>query len=385
MTGFGKGRSDSRCKFRTLATRLRPAEVVYNRDTLNPELKRILQNSPIVPSMSPLGRDKGEYNYIKTVPLLEKYFGTATEKWPDSIRHAKTSGWHSTISALGILMAYLEEVLQAKQILNTSEYEVFDVDTSLRSTMTLDSQALQHLEVLEVQGRSKNLIEGSLLHYLDKTMTPFGKREIKRWLCAPLYEKKDIELRLDAVGDLVVNKELLNCIRRDLQKLPDLEKKISRLYTYGIKQEKSPILFENLNVKKLVNLKEVLNALEQVEVLYKNILRRNKSIASARLKSLTTFTDDGGIVPLFSDKIKIFNGILDWNKLGKGAESDQLPEPNGGVDQDYDQANETIKEIKRKLDEELVKWQEFFKDRSICYVHKKEVTAQLHSRGTSWK
>lgn len=361
-----------------MATRLRPVEVVYNRETLRSEVKKILQNSPVVPAFSPLSRDQGEYNYIKTVPLLEKYFGTDKENWPEGIKRAKANSWQNAISALGIIIAYLEEALLASQTLTTSEYEIFDMDTSIRSTMTIDSQALQHLEILEVQGRSKNLVEGSLLHYLDKTATPFGKREMKRWLCVPLYDIKDIEVRQDAVADLIQNKELLNSIRRNLQKLPDLEKKLTRLYTYSIKQEKSPILFENMNVKKLLNLKETLNGLEQVITLYSQIGTHKSKITSARLRALTNFTtSEGGIVPEFSDKVTQFKEIIDWNKLGKGPEGDQLPEPNGGVDEVYDEAKESIKKIKGQLNDELKKWQEFFEDEAICYVHKKEVNLSL--------
>ena len=364
-----------------MATRLRPVEVIYNRDTFKGELKKILQNSPIVPEFSPLNKDRGECNYIKSIPLLEKYYGPNKEKWPESIKQTKANNHQHAISALGIVISYLEDTLLAKQTLSTSEYEAFDMDTSLKYNMTIDSQALEHLEVLEVQGRYKCLVEGSLLHYLDKTMTPFGKREMRRWLCAPLYNVKNIEIRQDVVTDLIKNKDLLNSIRKDLQKLPDLEKKISRLYTYSVKQEKSPILFENMNVKKLLNLKEVLNGLEQTEILYRNITKYRSKITSTRLKALTQYTDNEGIVPVFSDKIKIFKGIIDWSKLGKGIESEQLPEPNGGVDEEYDEAKRAIKVIKDKLNDELEKWQELFDDKSICYVHKKEVHCGLNSRG----
>ena len=109
--------------------------------------------------------------------------------------------------------------MQAQQVITTSEYEIFDLDTSLLFTMTMDSQALQHLEILEVQGRTKNMVEGSLLHFLDRTKTPFGKREMKRWLCAPLYDIEDITNRQDAIEDLIKIPELLNLLRTNLQKV----------------------------------------------------------------------------------------------------------------------------------------------------------------------
>ncbi len=152
--------------------------------------------------------------------MLEKYLGTDSAKWPQALARSKSNMWQHAISALGIAAAYLEDCLLANQVITTAEYEIFDVDTSLLFTMTLDSQALQHLEILEVAGRVKNLHEGSLLHYIDRTQTPFGKRELKRWLCAPLFDIAEINNRLDAIDDLMKNKDVLNLLRDRLRNVP---------------------------------------------------------------------------------------------------------------------------------------------------------------------
>ena len=68
--------------------------------------------------------------------------------------------------------------------------------------MVLDSQALQHLEIVESAAGTK---EGSLLSFVDHCMTPFGKRELKRWLMAPLTDLKHIKQRQMAVTDLLQN------------------------------------------------------------------------------------------------------------------------------------------------------------------------------------
>ena len=55
--------------------------------------------------------------------------------------------------------------------------------------MVIDAQAIEHLELLEVPGRSKNLREGSFLNYISKGCeTSFGKRLLKRWVVAPLKD-----------------------------------------------------------------------------------------------------------------------------------------------------------------------------------------------------
>lgn len=56
--------------------------------------------------------------------------------------------------------------------------------------MVLDSQCLQHLEIVESLNGEK---EGSLLNFIDHCMTPFGKRELKRWILSPLMDIQKIK------------------------------------------------------------------------------------------------------------------------------------------------------------------------------------------------
>lgn len=44
--------------------------------------------------------------------------------------------------------------------------------------------------------------EGTLLKYLDHTITPFGKRLMRKWVCAPLIDIAAINQRLDALEDI---------------------------------------------------------------------------------------------------------------------------------------------------------------------------------------
>lgn len=65
--------------------------------------------------------------------------------------------------------------------------------------MQLDGAALANLEVLEnsdTGGRA-----GTLIRALDTTVTTFGRRRFRQWLCAPLLRPQDIEDRCVAVAD----------------------------------------------------------------------------------------------------------------------------------------------------------------------------------------
>jgi DNA mismatch repair ATPase MutS len=62
--------------------------------------------------------------------------------------------------------------------------------------MELNGAALEGLEILE---NALGGTQGSLLGLLDHCCTPFGRRRLRRWLTRPLYRKRDIERRQDAV------------------------------------------------------------------------------------------------------------------------------------------------------------------------------------------
>lgn len=93
--------------------------------------------------------------------------------------------------------------------------------------MILDTTTLRNLEIF------KNLIDGSrrgtLIEVLDKTVTPMGKRLLKRWLQRPLLDLNEIEQRLDAVEELKEKSFTRNEIRNILRKVYDIERIINRV------------------------------------------------------------------------------------------------------------------------------------------------------------
>src|SRR5207249_806006 len=75
----------------------------------------------------------------------------------------------------------------------------------------LDDEPARHLFLDEVTRRGLELTRtlrdggrsGSLLSVLDRTVTPMGARMLHDWVLAPLAERRGIEERLDAVGELL--------------------------------------------------------------------------------------------------------------------------------------------------------------------------------------
>lgn len=78
----------------------------------------------------------------------------------------------------------------------------------------------------------------SLMGFLSTGIrTPFGKRMLKRWIVSPLTDKEQIISRQEAVSDLVAFAELRNLIQTNFKKLPDLERLLTRIFTYSIKSK----------------------------------------------------------------------------------------------------------------------------------------------------
>ena len=99
--------------------------------------------------------------------------------------------------------------------------------------MVLDNAALANLEVLQNQHDGGR--RGTLLEFMDKCTTPFGKRLFRNWLAAPLCDLARIERRTDAVAALA-NATItggFDLTRRELSKLPDLPRLLQVVHTVG--------------------------------------------------------------------------------------------------------------------------------------------------------
>ena len=92
--------------------------------------------------------------------------------------------------------------------------------------LVLDAQTRRNLELTRTQlGGSQH---GSLLWALDRTATAMGGRCLRRWIETPLVERAAIEVRQDAVGELVEQRPLRLAVRRLLRPMGDLERLAGR-------------------------------------------------------------------------------------------------------------------------------------------------------------
>ena len=88
--------------------------------------------------------------------------------------------------------------------------------------------------------------KGSLLGHLDRCATPFGKRQLRAWVLAPLRDARDVNARADAVAELAGGASPeADALRRALKALRgrDLERLLQQAHTLGplgIRRWKAP-------------------------------------------------------------------------------------------------------------------------------------------------
>jgi len=91
--------------------------------------------------------------------------------------------------------------------------------------LVVDPLTLKHLEIVEAMDGNR---AGSLLHELDRTMTPMGARLLRTWLIRPLLSLERIRDRLDAVEDFAFRTTERGKFRDALRTMHDIERLVAR-------------------------------------------------------------------------------------------------------------------------------------------------------------
>ena len=126
------------------------------------------------------------------------------------------------IGAAAAVLHYASENLR-QEIGHISKLKV----CSPGNFMELDAISQRNLELVEpMYGSDKSV---TLLGALDKTGTPMGSRLLRDWILRPLYDKNEIDSRLDAVEVLRDDPLTLSEIVETLNVVRDLERITGRL------------------------------------------------------------------------------------------------------------------------------------------------------------
>lgn len=190
---------------RTELVRLHPAEVIYPVNLIIPEG---------IPGHLTACQD-WHFELGKCQETLLAHFETSTL---DGFGLKSRS---LAIRSAGGLVQYLKEtagstlaLLKNLRVYNLTEF------------MTLDASTRRNLEILEnLHGETK----GSLLKVLDQTVTPMGKRLLRRWVSQPLLDIDQIKIRQACVDFFVTNSMLRAEFRSAAKQIADLERVVNRI------------------------------------------------------------------------------------------------------------------------------------------------------------
>ena len=169
---------------------------------------------------------------------LLKHFETKNLKG-FGVEHLKNG-----IIASGAILQYLD-MTEHTQVGHITSLARIEEDKYVR----LDKFTVRSLELIG----SMNDGGSSLLHGIDKTISPMGARLLKRWMVFPLKDEKPINDRLNVVEYFFRKPDFRGLIEDELHRIGDLERIISK------------VAVGRVSPREVVQLKVALQAIEPIK------------------------------------------------------------------------------------------------------------------------
>ena len=218
--------------------RFMPSEMLINKEaaTLKRFSEFVSKKLDVVAQTLP----SGSFDYEKTKKtVLEKFEGKTLETL--GLADSKAA-----VCVLGEALSYLYEA-QKNNLANINEINVY----SQAKVMKIGFSARRNLELCETMRERER--KGSLLWVLDKTKTAMGKRLIRSWIEAPLFDAAQISKRQNAVQELFDDTAKRQSITEKLVGVYDIERLMTR------------ILYNTANAKELLALKNTVGCLPDIK------------------------------------------------------------------------------------------------------------------------
>ena len=227
-----------------LVARILPSEVIGNS-----EAEKLFNNLPSI-KIGNINRLNQYYEWAfsknRANDNLVKQFGENYESVYD------LKGKNAVICSAGALFEYISET-QKRTLQNINKIRL----VKNKNFMTIDLNTRRNLEIAENNRDRKKY--GTILWVLDKTKTPMGARLMRKMVDEPLQDPKIINMRLNAVSQLVKKLIVRDKISELLKKVKDIERHAGRI-AYG-----------NIMPNELVTLKVSLQQLPMIKEELKTI------------------------------------------------------------------------------------------------------------------
>ncbi|EFQ31958.1 MutS domain V [Colletotrichum graminicola M1.001] len=329
-------------KFETFVAQISPRELILEKSRISTKALRILKNNTSPMTIWNYLKSSSEFWDADTTRReLDSgdYFATEDgrdETWPETLAQARDKDL--LMSAFGSLVQYLRVLKLEGDLLSQGNFEWY-TPIQRNGTLILDGQTLINLEVFSntVNGGP----EGTLFTLLNRCVTPFGKRLFRQWVCHPLCDIKKINERLDAVDMLNSDRGVREQFTSQMTKMPDLERLISRIHAASCKPE---------------DFVRVLEGFEQIEY---------------TMGLLGSFGGGNGLVdrllasmPNLSEPLSYWKTAFDRKK----ARDERIFIPERSIEQDFDNSQDRIEDIKQELQELLGKKQSELKCKKLKFT-----------------
>ncbi len=157
--------------------------------------------------------------------------------------------------AAGAILHYLAEVKQ-NDLKHINKISRIEED----AYVWMDKFTIRNLELYG----SHHANAVTLLAIIDRTLTPMGGRNIRRWLALPLKDRLQINKRLNIIAQLVQNQLLRIDLQTQLKQIGDLERLISKIATGKVNPREILLLLNSLEA--LVPIKTMLGQQKNEEL-----------------------------------------------------------------------------------------------------------------------
>ncbi|CAO3601033.1 unnamed protein product [Absidia cylindrospora] len=328
----------NRTNFETLIMQIKPRELVTEKGRLSASTNRILKNclnNPIWNMLIP-GSEFWDERVTSDEIQIAGYFTDqkgddvdmeSNDTWPSALQTASKTP--ILMSAVGGLIWYLRSLKLDKELLSVKNIQPYDPLQNATS-LVLDGQTLMNLEIFE--NTLDGSTEGTVFKLLANSITPFGKRLFKRWLCHPLRQLQDIHDRQDAVEDLIQMPGIRDQVASVFATLPDLERQISRVHA------------KRCTVPEFLT---TLDGFKKAKALIDDLAPLCSSFHSTLLTSLVTqFPPLDDQLVYFAEAFVVTEVDIDYKKM-------TVIIPKQGVDQAWDDINDDIEALKTQFADHL--------------------------------
>ncbi len=360
-------------KILTLLYNIRPEEVILMRNNIPQYILNFLQTLSSKPQITYLRND---YNVILLNKICTNFFGENLDDWNKIVLKyiSEEESNRNLCCALYVTISFLEKILLADQCLKLGNFEEYENPNKILNNqrLILDYQAVTNLELIETKLDPKNPEAGSLIEYMNRAVTKFGKRMFKTWLLNPLANLEEIEERLDMVEDIAFNHDLLALFRNQLGKWPDIERQVSKIYKYAISNSKA-VYFEDVSKNRLQDFFNVVNFLKKSVDIFKLFDPYKNNFKSKKLLQKVNYKEDGtGCVPNIKEELEMFSKNFVIKNITEEDKSNVMyVEPTAGIYPEYDNYKQEISNIEQQFDDILKKEKRRLNCAVINYTHTK--------------